>query len=175
MKSTCTQQNFQVKINASMYVGVYMDTHMQTHMLGCTCSKLELSALITIPNCTVILCFCLKSYKWGKQFEKEIELLVPMYSSSLPILILFGYSLILSVFSVENSQHAQLSHLSHLAAKEPLHLTGKMTVSVLTQPRPEHSLQYRGNLGRIQPNYSTKAPRMGKVRCFQSSLLLRHC
>lgn len=80
-----------------------MDTHTQIHVLGCTCSKSKLPALITIPNYTVILYSSWKSYKWGK-YSEEIELLVPMYSSSLPILIFFCYSLILFVCSIEHSQ-----------------------------------------------------------------------
>lgn len=58
-----------------MYVGVHTNTLTNTHkknVLGCTCSKLKLPALIAIPNCTVTLHSCLKSYKQGIQSEEEM-------------------------------------------------------------------------------------------------------
>lgn len=123
---------------------IYGQTHTHMHVVGCTCSRSKLPALITILNCT-ILYSCLKSYKWGK-YSAEIEFFIPMCSSSLPILI-FCYSLIFSVFHVEQYQtrmgNTVLSLLSHLAAKESLDLTAKITVRALSQSRPEHSLQLR--------------------------------
>lgn len=130
-----------------------MDIYTQTYMLSCTCSKSKLPALITIPNCTVILFSCLKSYKWGKQSEEEVELPVPMYSSSLLTLVLFCYSFILSVFSVENSQTRMGStvpsyHICPIWLLKNHYISQKLPLRALSQQRPEHSLQYRGNFGR---------------------------
>jgi len=101
-----------------------MDTPMQTHVLGGTHYKLKLPAVITIPNCSVILYPCLKSYKWRKWSEEETELLVPMRSSSLRILILFCYSPILALCSVVHSQTTMGSTVpsDHFC---PIHVTAK--------------------------------------------------